>query len=294
MTKSILKTFCAALLLFLSACGNNNNTATTGQKETTEGKQEKIVSISGTTTEILCALGMQDQIVGVDVTSTYPEAMTKLPSVGHNRSMSAEAIIALAPSIVIGVDENVKPELVEQLKSAHIRVLLYNQEPSVDGTKALIKSVADSLGKADKVQAIVDSIDADLKEQVALTKKTKVLFIYARGAGTMMVAGEKTSSNAMINLAGGENAVMGFEDFKPLTPESLLQANPDVILMFTSGLESLGGMEGLLKVPGVAMTNAGKKKQVIEMDGQFLTGFGTRLGKAIAVLSKKLDAVNKN
>jgi iron complex transport system substrate-binding protein len=237
---------------------------------------------------------LQDQIVGVDVTSTYPEAMTKLPGVGHNRSMSAEAIIALAPSIVIGVDENVKPELVEQLKSAHIRVLLYNPETSVEGTKALIKSVADSLGKTDKVQAIVDGIDADLKEKVALSKKTKVLFIYARGAGTMMVAGEKTSSNAMINLAGGENAVTGFEDFKPLTPESLLQANPDVILMFTSGLESLGGMEGLLKVPGVAMTNAGKKKQVIEMDGQFLTGFGPRLGKAIAALSKKLDAVNKN
>lgn len=294
MTKSILKTFCAALTLFLSACGSNTKTVTEGQKETTEAKQEKIVSISGTTTEILCALGMQDQIVGVDVTSTYPEAMTKLPSVGHNRSMSAEAIIALAPSIVIGVDENVKPELVEQLKSAHIRVLLYKLETSVDGTKALIKSVADSLEKADKVQAIIDGIDADLKERVALGKKTKVLFIYARGAGTMMVAGENTSSNAMINLAGGENAVTGFEDFKPLTPESLLQANPDVILMFTSGLESLGGMEGLLKVPGVAMTNAGKKKQVIEMDGQFLTGFGTRLGKAIAALSKKLDAVNKN
>ncbi|MFA6150436.1 MAG: ABC transporter substrate-binding protein [Chitinophagaceae bacterium] len=294
MTKSILKTFCTALMLLLSACGNNNNTATTGQKEAAEIKQEKIVSISGTTTEILCALGMQDQIVGVDVTSTYPEAMTKLPGVGHNRSMSAEAIIALAPSIVIGVDENVKPELVEQLKSAHIRVLLYNLETSVEGTKKLIKGIADSLEKSDKVQEIVNGIDADLKEKVALSKKTKVLFIYARGAGTMMVAGEKTSSNAMINLAGGENAVTGFEDFKPLTPESLLQANPDVILMFTSGLESLGGMEGLLKVPGVAMTNAGKKKQVIEMDGQFLTGFGTRLGKAVAALSKKLDAVNKN
>ncbi len=294
MTKSILKTFCAALMLLLSACGSNPNTVTEGQKETTEAKQEKIVSISGTTTEILCALGVQDQLVGVDVTSTYPEAMTKLPSIGHNRSMSAEAIIALAPTIVIGVDENVKPEIVEQLKSAHIRVLLYKLETSVDGTKALIKSVADSLGRADKVQAIFDGIDADLKEKVALSKKTKVLFIYARGAGTMMVAGEKTSSNAMINLAGGENAVTGFEDFKPLTPESLLQANPDVILMFTSGLESLGGMEGLLKVPGVARTNAGKKMQVIEMDGQFLTGFGTRLGKAIAALSKKLDAVNKN
>lgn len=292
--KSSLKFLCAALIIFLCACGNNADKATTELTKTTEVMKEKIVSLSGTTTEIICSLGLQDEIVGVDVTSTYPEAMKKLPSVGHNRSMSAEAIIALAPSIVIGVNENVKPELIEQLKSAKIKVLLFDLETSVEGTKALIKKVADSLGKADKVQAIIEGIDADLKEKVALTKKTKVLFIYARGAGTMMVAGDHTYMTAMINLAGGENAINGFEDFKPLTPESLLQANPDVILMFDSGIESLGGIEGLLKVPGVAMTNAGKKKQVIEMDGQFLTGFGPRLGKAITELSKKLDAVNKN
>lgn len=295
MLKSTLKLLCAAFILSLSSCGNNaEKTATTEEIKSTEAKKEKIVSISGTTTEILCALGLQDQIVGVDVTSTYPEAMVKLPSVGHNRSMSAEAIIALAPTLVIGINENVKPDLVAQLKSANIRVLLYDLETSIVGTKNLIKNVADSLGKAAKVQAIVEAIDADLKEKVALTKKTKVLFIYARGAGTMMVAGEKTTANAMIAIAGGENAVTGFEDFKPLTPESLLKANPDVILMFTSGLESLGGMDGLLKVSGVAMTNAGKKKLVIEMDGQFLTGFGPRVGKATAELSKKLDAVNKN
>lgn len=292
--KSIIKILCAVLPILISSCGGNTQKAAEEQAQTAAAKKEKIVSISGTTTEILCALGLQDQIAGVDVTSTYPEAMQQLPKVGHNRNMSAEAIIALAPTMVVGIAENVKPELVDQLKAANIRVLLYTLESSVDGTKNLIKAVADSLGKSDAVAAINATIDADLKEQVALTKKTKVLFIYARGAGAMMVAGEHTYPNSMIKLAGGENAIGGFEDFKPLTPESLLDANPDVILMFTSGLESLGGMDGLLKVPGIAMTNAGKKKQVIEMDGQYLTGFGPRLGKAIAELSKKLDAVNKN
>jgi iron complex transport system substrate-binding protein len=220
--------------------------------------------------------------------------MAKLPSVGHNRSMSSEAIIALAPTLVIGVEEGVNPELLEQLKSANIRILLYNQEASVAGTKSLIKSIADSLGKSENAVSIIEQIDKDLKEATTLDKTPKVLFIYARGAGTMMVAGENTSMNSIIKLAGGANAVSGFKDFKPLTPESLLDANPDVILMFDSGLESLGGIDGLLKVPGVAMTNAGKNKQVIEMDGQFLTGFGPRVGAAIAALSKKLDAVNKN
>lgn len=287
MIKSTIKLLSVATIFLLSACGNN-------EEKAVETEQEKIVSISGVTTETLCAIGLQDQIVGVDVTSTFPEAMTKLPNVGHNRSMSSEAIISLAPTLVIGVEEGIKLELVEQLKSANIRVILYKQEYTLAGTKLLIKSIADSLGKSENADAITAQIDNDLKEVATLSKKPKVLFIYARGAGTMMVAGEHTSMNAIIAMAGGENAVTGFEDFKPLTPESLLDANPDVILMFDSGLESLGGIDGLLKVPGVAMTNAGKNKQVIEMDGQFLTGFGPRVGAAIATLSKKLDAVSKN
>lgn len=162
--KSIIKILFAVLPILIASCSGNTQKTTEEQAKTAEAKKEKIVSISGTTTEILCALGLQDQIVGVDVTSTYPEAMQQLPKVGHNRNMSAEAIIALAPTMVIGVAENVKPELVDQLKAANIRVLLYTLESSVDGTKNLITAVADSLGKTDAVPAITAAIDADLKE----------------------------------------------------------------------------------------------------------------------------------
>ena len=103
-----------------------------------------------------------------------------------------------------------------------------------------------------------------------------------------MVAGQRTQLDEMIKLAGGENAVSGFEDFKPLTAESLVAANPDVILLFDSGLSSLGGIDGLLEVQGIGQTNAGKNRKVVEMDGQFLTGFGPRLGEAILELAKKI------
>jgi len=288
MYRPTIKNLSLILIALLCSCGS------TTEKKESKVEQQKIVSISGATTEVLCALGLQNEIVGVDVTSTYPESIAKLPKVGHNRNMSSEAIIALNPTLVVGTDENVKPELLEQLRSAHIRVILFPLEQSVSGTKQFINSVADSLGKAASAQSIIQAIDEDLKQKVELSTKPKVLFIYARGAGTMMVAGNNTPANTMIQLAGGENAVNDFEDFKPLTPESLLQANPDVILMFDSGLESLGGMDGLLKVPGVAMTTAGKNKQVIEMDGQLLTGFGPRLGKAIVQLSTKLNELKKD
>lgn len=288
MHRSTIKNLSIILIALLCSCGSAT------EKKAAQAEQQKIVSISGATTEVLCALGLQSEIVGVDVTSTYPESIANLPKVGHNRNMSSEAIIALKPTLVVGTDENVNPELVEQLRSAHIRVILFPLEQSVFGSKQFINRMADSLGKATSAQSIIQAIDEDLKQKVQLRSQPKVLFIYARGAGTMMVAGNNTAANTMIQLAGGQNAVSDFEDFKPLTPESLLQANPDVILMFDSGLESLGGIDGLLKVPGVAMTNAGKNKQVIEMDGQLLTGFGPRVGKAIVQLSTKLNELKKN
>src|SRR5690606_33743928 len=104
----------------------------------------------------------------------------------------------------------------------------------------------------------------------------------------MMVAGQNTPLDAVINLAGGVNAAQGFEDFKPFTPEALLEANPDAILMFDSGLQSIGGAEVILNIEGVGQTNAGKNKKIIAMDGQYLSGFSPRLGDAVLELNQKL------
>ena len=280
--------FLLCLCIGTAACNNPTKT----EKKTDATLDPRIVSISGTTTEILCALGMEQNIVGIDVTSTYPQSIYKLPKVGHNRNMSAEAIIALNPTLVMGITEITKPELIQQLRAANIKVQMYDLEATPEGAKNLVRKVADSMNRADKAEAICQKIDEDLKAKVVLARQPKVLFIYARGAGTLMAAGDHTYPNAMISLAGGKNAIGGFEDFKPLTAEALVAANPDVILMFDSGIQSLGGPDGLMQIPGMAQTNAGRNKQVIEMDGQFLTGFGPRTGEAIASLSKKLNEVS--
>jgi iron complex transport system substrate-binding protein len=128
-----------------------------------------------------------------------------------------------------------------------------------------------------------------LKQVKKLKSSPKVLFIYARGMGALSVAGNGTSVKSLIELAGAQNAVNDFENFKPLTPEALVAANPDYILLFDSGLESIDGTAGLLKIPGVAQTNAGKKKQFITMDGAMLTGFGPRVGSAVLELNKKIN-----
>lgn len=248
----------------------------------------RIVSLSGTVSEIICTLGRQGQLVGVDVTSTYPAALEKLPKVGHSRNISAEGVLALTPTLVVGTTESLKPEVAAQLKSAGVTVQLFKQEYSVAGTKQLVQDVAAAFGATAQVPALLKKLDADLAQVKKPAKAPKVLFIYARGTGTMMVAGTGTQAAKIIQLAGGQNAITDFADFKPLTAEALVAANPDVLLLFDSGLASLGGKAGLEKIPGIAQTTAGKAGRVIEMDGQLLTGFGPRLGQATAELAQKL------
>lgn len=261
--------------------------------QSARSQSPRIVSLNGTVTEILCALGLQRQIVGVDITSTYPVEMVKTPKVGHNRSIGAEAVLALRPTIIMGTRTNsgvdVKPEVIQQFNSAAVKTVFFEQGYSVAETRKLITDVADAVGLSAKVPALLRRMDADLAIVRKPVRTQKVLFIYARGTGTLLVAGRNTPVEKMIELAGATNAATGFDNFKPLTAESLIAANPDVLLLFNSGLESLGGVDGLLKIPGVAQTNAGRNRKVIDMDGQLLTGFSPRLGLAVQELSRKLS-----
>lgn len=251
--------------------------------------QQRIVSLNGAVSEILCALGLQDAIVGVDVTSNYPASLNQKSKVGHNRTISAEGVLALRPTLVLGVKDQLKPEVAEQLSAAHVKVQLLPQEYSVAGTRSLLQQVASATGTTEKAKQIEAAFNSKFQSLRITPIKKKVLFIYARGVGSMMVAGTETPVEKMIQLAGAQNAVSEFTGFKQLSPESLVAANPDVILLFDSGLESLAGIDGLLKVPGVAQTNAGRNKKVVTMDGQYLSGFGLRLPDAVNELNKKLN-----
>ncbi len=278
-----------AIGLIFTSCNNEK-----AQPEKIEIQEDsRIVSLNGTITEILCEAGLEKNIVGVDVTSVYPTSINSIAKVGHTKSLNAEGIIGLNPTIIIGKTDEIKPELVEQLKGAGIQVYLFDQDYSIDGSKKLIKAVCTALKKEDLAARICEKIDEDISLVKSIEKKPRVLFIYARGAGTLMVAGENTQMQSIIELAGGENAVSGFTDFKPLTPEALLESNPDVLLMFGSGVESLNGKNGVWEIPGMLQTNAGKNKSLITMDGLFISGFGPRLGKAITELNDQLISVSE-
>lgn len=276
----------------LFSCSNPTNKEDAGKETATN---ERIVSLNGAVTAIVSELGHEKELVGRDVTSTYPEwVKDSVKDLGHVRSLTMESVMACKPTLILASDADMNPDLKQKIEASGITYKLFQQKYTIDGTKALIKEVASSLNLNNQdFQPLIDKIDNDLEGLKPFEKKPKVLFIYARGAGTLMVAGDSTQMANMIEIAGAQNAVTNMKDFKPLTTESLLNSNPDIILLFDSGLQSIGGVDGLLKIPGIVQTNAGKNKAVITMDGGLLSDFGPRVGEGAVELNKLMHEYAK-
>ncbi|MEO0469072.1 MAG: helical backbone metal receptor [Bacteroidota bacterium] len=286
--RSLLSLTTLAIFL-LAACQQVGQDASQSGSGLSIQSDTRIVSLSGAMTEILCLAGLEANIVGVDVTSTYPASMQAVPKVGHNRNIQAEGILSLNPTLVIGKEGGLKPEVEMQLRQTGVPLLLLTHTETIEGAQHLISQLADTLGKPELAGRLNASIDESLNRVQPLTPAPRALFIYARGAGNLMVAGTGTQMELMLKLAGAEPVIKNFDGFKPYSPEALLAADPEAIVLFESGLNSLEGEEGLLEVPGVAETSAGRSGRFIAMDGQFVAGFGPRVGEAALALNQHLQ-----
>jgi len=284
----LILTIAVALVLGFVSCSSP------AKNEDTDKVTEvrRIVSLSGTITEVIYELNAEKELVAVDVTSTFPAAAEKLTNLGHIRGITAEGIVAAKPTHVLAFEDEMNPALKDQLKKLKVEVVLFKRDYTVKSAKKVITDIAKWLDKEEAAEKLTKQIDKDVASVKKLAKAPRVLFVYARGTGTLMVAGDNTQLSEMIKLAGGTNATGGFEDFKPLTAEAVVAANPDVILMFDSGKSSLSSEGGILAVPGVKLTNAGKNQAFISMDGQYLSGFGPRVGKALVELNTELGKIN--
>ncbi len=257
-----------------------------------EGLGDRIVIAGGTLTEVVYALGAGDRVVAVDTSSVYPQEATELPKIGFFRKLAAEPIIATKPSVIL-ITEGAGPDTaIEQLESTEVRVEKISDEETVDAAIARIEKLGELLAKTDEAKKLVEKLEADLEKVASNTKEAKaspsVLFVYARGPNVTMVTGKETGADKMLALAGAKNAVREFEGFKPLTAEAVVAAKPDVIVMPTKSAKSLGGWEGISKLPGIAETPAAKSRQLVTVDDLALLGFGPRMGEALLELQQKL------
>jgi len=252
----------------------------------------RVIALGGALTEIVYALGAGDRLVGADAGSTFPAAAAKLPRTGHARDIAVEGLLALKPTLVFATEEAGPPESIAKLKAAGVPLVIVPAAHSLADATARVRTMGEALGTPARGDSLAKAIEAKIAT-VRPSKgaaKPRVLFIYARGAGTATVAGTETAADAMIDLAGGANATPSFTGYRPLTAEGALAAKPDVILVPSASVESLGGVDALLALPGLAQTPAGKAKKVIAMDALYLLGFGPRSGDAVAELSKAIAA----
>lgn len=259
--------------------------------------EEKIVSAAGAITETLYALGADKELVAVDVSSVYPEKANALPKIGYARQLSAEGILSMNPTVLLVTEDAGPPEVIKQVETAGVKVVKLENKHTPEAAVARVITIGEAVNRKAEAEKLAATMKAEIEAAKALassqTSKPKVLFIYARGGGVMNVSGTGTSADAIIDLAGGVNAVKDYENYKPLTAEGAVAAAPDIILVTTRGLEASGSVEGLLKQPGLAMTPAGKAGRVISMDDLFLLGFGPRLGQATKELCEQLHQAPK-
>jgi iron complex transport system substrate-binding protein len=263
-------------------------------KQVTVTDVSRIVPLNGDLTEIVYALGLGKNVVGDDFTATYPLEAQKLPKIGLQTMLSAEGILALKPTVIIGNNDAGPSAVLDQIRSAGIPLVILQYPSTLDGVAPKIKQVAQALGVPDRGDALGAHTQTQIDAAEALAKKAtshpRVAFLYLRGTQVQDIGGKDYGSDGLIVAANAidAGAQAGVTGLQPLTAEALVAANPDVILTLDGALDSVGGVDGLLKLPGVGQTPAGMNKKIIHFDDQYLLGLGPRVGEALMDLVKAL------
>lgn len=253
---------------------------------------ERIVSVGGSVTEIVYALGEGHRLVARDSTSSYPAEAEALPNVGYARALSPEGVLSVDPDLIIASSGSGPLETLEVLKQANVA---YSEVPEVfsaDGVIQKIETVAAALGAEEKARELLDGIKPDLQAaesdaaERAGDAPVRVLFILSTQGGRIMAGGRNTAADGIIRMAGGVNAVESFEGYKPMTDEAVSATAPDVILAMDRGGDHGVAMEQLASLPALIPTPAAQNGRLVRMDGLSLLGFGPRTAETIRTLSK--------
>jgi iron complex transport system substrate-binding protein len=255
---------------------------------------DRIVPVDGDLAEIVFALGLGDQVVATDLSATYPPEAAALPDIGYQRALDPEPIAAVDPTVVLATDLAGPVETLDQLRSLGITVVVIERSPTLDGPAQKVQAVADALGVPNRGRVVVEELEADmraaLERAAAVDGRPRVLALYLRGDRVQLIFGKGTGVDVLLPAVGATDvaAELGIVDTQQITAEAMLRAAPDVLLVTTSGLESVGGVEGLLRIPGIARTPAGEDRRVLAYEDQYLLGGGPRTGQLMADLVRDL------
>src|SRR5690349_11001607 len=286
MTRTILLFVCCCALA-LAGCSRFHNAA-----NDTAGA--RYVVISPIYNEIIWALGAQDSVVGIDLSTTYPPEVKNVKTVGYHRALSAEGILSLHPTAVIHDNNIGPPQVVQQLQQLNIPMKTFSaRNDSIDGTKALIREMGAYFHKEARAEELCNTLDAQrtasLEKVKQYTDHPRVAVIhFGRASNVYLVVGKGGGGDGggvsqMIELAGGQMAVENRGMQRMESPEIIAQANPDVILLTNYGYDRLNGsLDQIKALPGVATSNAARDNRIFRIEENVLNYFGPRSGENIA------------
>lgn len=245
----------------------------------------RIVSIGGAVTEILYALGMEKNIVGIDSTSLYPaRAAKEKKNVGYMRQLSAEGVLGLRPSLIVAIAGSGPKETISVLEAARIPLVVVPDSFSEAGIVEKISLIAKAVGAKARAQCLIDGVHSDLaaltKIKAGIVRKKRVIFVLSFVNGRAMAAGKDTAADGIIRLAGGINVVDEYEGYKPLGDEAVIAAKPDVILTMQRGGPGVLTEDAIFSHAAFSATPAAAKHAFISMEGLYLLGFGPRTARA--------------
>ncbi|WP_254511658.1 heme/hemin ABC transporter substrate-binding protein [Komagataeibacter oboediens] len=255
------------------------------------GPARRIASIGGTITETLYALGAQDRIIAVDITSTWPEqALHEKKSVGYMRALSAEGILSLQPDLILAMNDCGPPPVLDQLMASAVPIVFVDATPSEDAIVARTRFLASLLDAqtagAQLCADISQHFDMLTQWRAAHSTTKRVLFVMRMSNNRPMVAGTGTAADAVIRLAGGSNPA-AFGGYRILDQEALIGLRPDAILTMEQDAQQVRA--ALLGNAGFRLTPAGRNQAIIAMEGERLLGFGPRTPDAALELARRLD-----
>lgn len=251
---------------------------------------QRIVSAGGSVTEIVFALGQQHRLIARDTTSVYPAKARELPDVGYVRRLSPEGLLSVNPDLILAEEGAGPPETMELMRETQIPIVTIPTGYDRMAVLAKIAAVAEALGVAEEGAALAARVGDEIDRAVpGRMNGMKVLFVLTMRDGRIMASGDNTAASGIISLAGAENAVKGFDGYKPLSDEAILTAEPDVILVMDNRRTEDMSDEALLAHPGLAATPAGRNGAILRMDGLLLLGFSVRTGQAVTELAHGLD-----
>lgn len=257
---------------------------------------DRVISLAPGSAEIVWALGLGDLIAGKDLVSSYPGS-DETPIVNPGHEVALETLLSLKPTLVLADESDENADAIQKLTELGIPVVAIPEATAVSEISSRISAVANALGVKSSGDELVAATEAKLTEVAsAAVSEKKIAFLYLRGnAGVYLIGGNGSGADSIIAALGAKDAgaELGIEGFAPLTAESLAKANPDVLMVMNEGLESVGGIEKLLALPGVSSTSAAKNSAVLQADDRVLLSFGPHTPNVISCLAEQLSSFNE-